>query len=79
MRRQCGSICCPAVTSLFELAFVRLYESGIDDAMIALCGFDHTTFDILLDMFEPMFELHSPYSESRLVTQNFDCSWGGYK
>jgi hypothetical protein len=37
-----------------------LYETGQDDALITLCGFDHHSFGLLHDLFKPFFDNYSP-------------------
>ncbi len=44
-------------------AFVTLYGSGSDQALITLTGFNHCSFRYLLPKFSSMFYSYSPYSE----------------
>jgi hypothetical protein len=39
-----------------DSAFMHLYRSGHDDALITLCGFDHASFSSLLALFQPYFD-----------------------
>ena len=45
-------------------AFMHLYRSMQDDALITLCGFDHAAFNRLLTLFRPMFKAYTPYPQS---------------
>jgi DDE superfamily endonuclease len=47
-----------------ESAFARLFESGQDDALVTICGFDHVSFARLHSKFKDEFERFSPYSTS---------------
>jgi hypothetical protein len=38
-----------------------LYESGNDQGMITLTGFDHATFDLLCEIFTPIFNSYTPF------------------
>ena len=44
--------------------FVKLFNSGQDDALITLCGLTHEAFDHLLVLFEPIYWRYSPYNRS---------------
>jgi hypothetical protein len=39
----------------------HLFNSGQDDALVTLCGFDHRTFSTLHDKFKVDFDKYSPY------------------
>ena len=45
-------------------AFMKLYNSGKDASLIALCGFDFSSFHKLLDLFAPYFDNWTPYPQS---------------
>ena len=45
-------------------AFMHLYRSMQDDALITLCGLDHRAFHLLLGLFCPMFDVYTPYPQS---------------
>ena len=45
-------------------AFMKLYNSGEDASLIALCGFDHASFQKLLNLFAPYFDNWTPYPQS---------------
>ena len=47
-----------------ESAFAQLFESGQDDALVTICGFDHVSFASLHSKFKEEFERFSPYSTS---------------
>ena len=51
----------------------HLYQSGSDSALVVVSGFDHNAFDFLLEKFQPVFNLYTPYTEDgfiRLKTSN---------
>ena len=60
-RLRSGKIRRPALQPMGDSAFSRLFASGQDDALITLCGFDHTSFRSLLALFEPYFNNYTPY------------------
>jgi hypothetical protein len=51
-----------ALTSPAHSAFERLYQSGNDQALITVTGFDHAAFNCLLTMFRPWFNQHTPWT-----------------
>jgi hypothetical protein len=59
-----------------ELAFVKLFDSGQDDALITMCGFDHASFASLHAKFEIEFDKYMPYSRDgrirKLPTQHHE-------
>ena len=61
-RRQDHPIPCAALRSPKELAFVTLFESGDDQALITLTRFDHATFHDLHTLFGPVFNAFTPFS-----------------
>jgi DDE superfamily endonuclease len=44
-----------------QSAWMNLHESGSDQALITVTGFDHEAFANLVALFEPWFESHSPW------------------
>jgi DDE superfamily endonuclease len=48
-----------------ESAWNQLYESGSDQALITVTGFDHRTFALLLHRFEEWFNKHTPWTGSQ--------------
>jgi hypothetical protein len=46
-------------------AFDRLYNSGNDQALITVTGFDHLAFQSLLELFSPWYHSHTPWTKSR--------------
>lgn len=52
-----------------ESAFMRLYNSGQDDALVTICGFNHDSFSKLLDLFDPLFHKYTPYSSDGLIKE----------
>ena len=63
-RLRSGKIRRGALLPPSQSAFMFLYNSGQDDALVTLCGFDHASFSALLALFEPIFNDYSPYSSS---------------
>ena len=45
-------------------AFIRLFNSKDDSSLIALCGFDHASFQKLLELFAPVFNEWTPYPQT---------------
>jgi hypothetical protein len=45
-----------------DSAFDRLYNSGNDQALITVTGFDHRAFRSLLELFGPWFSSHTPWT-----------------
>ena len=59
-------------------AFVRLFSSGQDDALVTLCGFDHRSFDSLHNLFGPLYDNHSPHVlRGRLIVKHNKKKVGG--
>ncbi len=44
-------------------AWAFLYGSGNDQALITACGLDHDAFRGLLEIFEPLFDTHTPFRD----------------
>ena len=65
--KRCHDCWIPHATlqSLKEPSFVTLFEPGDDQALIALTGFDHATFQELHKLFGPFF---NAINISRMVT-----------
>ena len=62
-KRCCDcQIPCAALQSPKESSFVTLFESGDDQALITLTGFDHATFHDLHTLFAPVFNAFTPFS-----------------
>ena len=53
---------CAALQSPNESSFVTLFESGDDQDLIMLTGFDHATFHDLHTLFAPVFNAFTPFS-----------------
>ena len=53
-----------------ESPWQKLYSSGDDGALITVTGFDHSSFQYILQSFEPYFETHTPW-----VGQNDGCNY----
>jgi DDE superfamily endonuclease len=45
-----------------DSAFDKLYNSGNNQALITVTGFDHTAFRSLLELFSPWFLSHTPWT-----------------
>ena len=65
MRR--GTIRRGALLPPSQSAFNKLYDSGQDDALITLCGFDHTSFNALHDLFKDAYGKYTPYGKSGMI------------
>jgi hypothetical protein len=63
-RLRSGKIRRGALLPPSQSAFMYLYNSGQDDALVTLCGFNHASFSALLALFEPIFNENTPYSSS---------------
>ena len=61
-RRRDHRIPRAALQSPKESSFVTLFESGDDQALITLTGFDHATFQELHNLFAPVFNAFTPFS-----------------
>ncbi len=47
----------------------RLYHSENDQALITLTGFDHATFQYLLQLFQPLFDKYTPFGEGDRIAK----------
>ena len=47
-----------------ESAFSRLFNSGQDDALVTMCGFDHASFATLHTKFQIEFNKYTPYTKN---------------
>lgn len=52
---------------LTESAWQRLFYSGVDQALIAMTGFDHRGFRYLEDLFTPLFNQYTPLTHGRTI------------
>ena len=59
-RNRQGKIRKGALTKPTESAFLVLFNSKQDDALITLTGFNHSSFSMLLSKFAPLFNRYSP-------------------
>ena len=48
-------------------SFVTLFDSGDDQALITLTGFDHAIFQELHNMFAPVFNAFTPFPGVHIV------------
>lgn len=48
-----------------ESAFAKLFDSGQDDALVTICGFDHASFALLHTKFKVEFDRFTPYNTKR--------------
>ena len=62
-RNRSGKIRRGALLKHDESPFKKLFDSGQDDALIAVTGFDHATFDKLLEPFQKTHYDFSPCSK----------------
>jgi hypothetical protein len=62
-QRQLGQRKIPRCSLLDQSrsAWCHLYESGNDQGMITLNGFDHATFNLLCEIFTPIFNSYTPF------------------
>ena len=66
-RNRSGTIRRKALLPYSQSPFLYLYQSGQDDAMITLTGFNYAAFHKLLGLFEAFFEAYTPHSKSGFV------------
>jgi hypothetical protein len=52
----------PALLMPWESSFEKILYSGNEQSLITVTGFDFYSFNLLHDMFAPVFNTHSPYS-----------------
>lgn len=62
LRRRSGKIRQGALLDPTESAFIQLFNSGHDDALVTFCGVDHSTFRELHDLFAPLFYKYTPFN-----------------
>eukprot|EP00536_Pseudo-nitzschia_multiseries_P011992 jgi/Psemu1/30616/gm1.30616_g len=69
-----------AIKQYSQSAFMYLYRSGNDQALLNCCGVDHVVFRELLDIFEPLFNSHTVDKKTGSIQkfkeyneQNFMC------
>mgnify|MGYP000126378150 FL=1 len=60
VRRRSGKIRRHALQHPLSSPFWTLFNSKHDDALITLCGFDHASFELLLQLFKPYFYSFTP-------------------
>ena len=60
IRNRNGNLRRRSIVSPSCSPFVVLFNSGQDDALITLTGFNHHAFQLLLNLFRPLFDSHSP-------------------
>jgi hypothetical protein len=56
-----GKIWRDALLHPSQSSFQHLFNSGQDDTLITLCGFDHISFASLHSRFKPLFDNYLPY------------------
>jgi DDE superfamily endonuclease len=59
----------PALLTPGDTAFDKLFNSGRDQALITITGFDHRAFRALLELFSPWYLSHTPWTGSQDGTQ----------
>ena len=62
-----GKICWSALQAPHVSVFWRLFNSQQDNALIALCGFDHNAFNALLELFRQPFYAYRPVGTAGLI------------
>jgi hypothetical protein len=65
--RRCRRITRRALLDPDESPFMKMFNSGCMQSMITYTGFDHESFNLLLDLFQPKFDSLSPYSTDGTV------------
>jgi len=73
-RMRCGTIHRGVLMPPSQSAFQYLFNSGQDDALVTLCGFDHASFNDLHALFKTQFDKYSPYGKNGMVQQE-DSNW----
>ncbi len=48
-----------------EAPWSRVFNCGDDGALITVTGFDHPTFQLMLELFEPYFQAFTPWTGSQ--------------
>jgi hypothetical protein len=61
-RLRSGAICRGALQTPSESAFQYLFDSGQDDALVTLCGFDHQSFAAINALFDVKYRQYSPFT-----------------
>ena len=61
-RRQRHVLCAALLTPMYS-AFMALFLSEHDGSLIIVCGLDHRSFRSLLQIFKPINNMYTPYSE----------------
>jgi hypothetical protein len=61
-RRRFRQIPRPALPDPENSPWAILYKSGDDGALITVTGFDHDTFQHMLDLFSPLYDKFSPWT-----------------
>jgi DDE superfamily endonuclease len=61
-RRRDRRIPRPALLTPGDTAFDKLFNSGNDQALITVTGFDHRAFRSLVELFSPWFLSHTPWT-----------------
>jgi hypothetical protein len=49
------------------LAFKRLFDSGNNQSLLNACGHDNPSFRSLLELFQPLYDLHFPNKSSGFI------------
>ncbi|EGZ29799.1 hypothetical protein PHYSODRAFT_294792 [Phytophthora sojae] len=68
-RRRDRRVTRQALVSPSMSPFVVLFNSGSNQSLITLTGFDHTTFAYLLTRYAPLYDSYSPYSTDGCIRQ----------
>jgi len=78
MRACQGKICQSALQDLPKRAFWTLFNSQQDNALIALCGFDHIALSNLLAVFQDLFHSYRPLKAGGLIQKIklSNANWG---
>jgi hypothetical protein len=68
-RLRSGAIRRGALQTPSESAFQYLFNSGQDDALVTLCGFDHQSFATINALFEVEYRQYSPFTVDGHIRQ----------
>ena len=66
-RNRSGKTRRGAIKEYWQSPFAHLFNSGHNDALMTLTGFDHPSFDLLLKPFKEYFDECTPYSNGGLA------------
>ena len=74
VRARQGKILRASLQDPSRSSFWTLYNSGQDDALIALCGFDHAAFQSLLQSFQDLYYSYRPVGTGGVIKKMKQCA-----